>query len=203
MPLPSRKSPRKQRKRKRVKSRILTKTPERAAIKNVQIEKIKKNQKTARAKRKILKRKPQKKIKKKPVVESSSSSEDDEPIPFDDSSDADFESDQSKDESSSQKNLAQGDFVVVKFGTKATIHHYIGLIDDIGASDEEPEARFLHRIPSANANRPTFAFRDDDEGAFPRCDIVKILLKPHQAGGTTRRQTQFVFPCSLSEFNII
>ena len=54
-------------------------------------------------------------MKKKPVVKSSSSSEDDELIPFDDSSDADFESDQSKDELSSQKNLAQGDFVVVKF----------------------------------------------------------------------------------------
>ena len=89
-----------------------------------------------------------------------------------------------------------------RFVTKATIHHYIGLIDDIGASDEEPEARFLHRIPSANANRPTFAFKDD-EGAFPRCDIVKILPKLHQAGGTTRRQTQFVLPCSLSEFNIM
>ena len=63
MPLPSRKSPRKQRKRKWVKSRILTETPERAAIKNAQINKIKKNQKTARAKRKILKQKPQKKIK--------------------------------------------------------------------------------------------------------------------------------------------
>ena len=65
MPLPSRKSSRKQRKRKRVKSRILTETPERAAIKTVQIEKIKKNQKTARAKRKILKRKPQKQKTKK------------------------------------------------------------------------------------------------------------------------------------------
>ena len=50
--------------------------------------------------------------------------------------------------------------------------------------------------------KPIFTFKDNDEGVFPRGDVVKRLPTPKKLGGTARREEKFIFPCSINKWNV-
>jgi len=198
LPLPKTQQPRKQTNRKRVKTRILTDTPEKQAIERAHEER--KNKQKGKTERTI---KEQGKLKRKQtqrkIAVESSSEESDVAIPFDDTSEHESSSDERSEPDVS--DLVVGDFVIVKFASKCRSHHYIGLVDSLAGN--EVSARFLRRIRGiTDSKKPTFAFKEKDEASFPRSDVLKKLPQPQKAGGTARREQQFIFPCDLDSWNI-
>ncbi|XP_026019298.1 uncharacterized protein LOC113019676 [Astatotilapia calliptera] len=198
LPLPKSQQPRKQTNRKRVKTRILTDTPEKQAIERAHEEKTNK----LKGKKEIIHKKQgmwkRKQTQTKIAVESSSE-ESDVPIPFEDTSEYESSSDERSEPDVS--DLVVGDFVIVRFASKSRSHHYIGLVDSF--ADNEVSARFLRRIRGiTSSKKPTFVFKENDEASFPRKDVLKKLPQPQQAGGTARREQQFIFPCNLDHWNI-
>lgn len=87
-----------------------------------------------------------------------------------------------------------GDFAVVNFKGKSRNYRYIGLLEKFEGNDLE--CKFLR------SGKPTFTFKEKDEGFFPRCDVIEKLPKLHRVGVTARRSQQFVFPCNLDRWNI-
>lgn len=198
LPLPKSQQPRKQTNRKRVKTRILTDTPEKQAIERAHEERTNK----LKGKKEIIHKKQgmwkRKQTQTKIAVESSSE-ESDVPIPFEDTSEYESSSDERSEPDVS--DLVVGDFVIVRFASKSRSHHYIGLVDSF--ADNEVSARFLRRIRGiTSSKKPTFVFKENDEASFPRKDVLKKLPQPQQAGGTARREQQFIFPCNLDHWNI-
>lgn len=192
VPLPKSQQPRKQTNRKRVKTRILTDTPEKLAIERAHEER--KNKQKGKTERRLKRTQTQTKI-----AMESSSEESDVAIPFDDTSEHESSSDERSEPDVS--DLVVGDFVIVKFASKCRSHHYIGLVDSL--TGNEVSARFLRRIRGiTGSKKPTFAFKEKDEASFPRSDVLKKLPQPQKAGGTARREQQFIFPCNLDSWNI-
>jgi len=113
--------------------------------------------------------------------------------------DTDCENSESDTSEEENTELAVGDFVVVNFKGKSRNYHYIGLLERIEGDDLE--CKFLRR-GKAGYGKPTFTFKEKDEGFFPRYDVIAKLPKPHRVGGTARRSQQFVFPCNLDKWNI-
>ncbi len=119
--------PRTQTKRNRVKTAILTDTPEKQAIEKAYKERPKKlggkKQKNSKENGK-----PKKKATKKNIIVNSSE-ESDVPVSIDNVSDEES----SEDERSDQGNtdLSVGDFVIVNFATKHRSVHYIGMVKKV------------------------------------------------------------------------
>lgn len=96
--------------------------------------------------------------------------------------------------------LEVGDFVTVKFASKCRSPCYNGPVDRV--RDNEARARFLGIIRGIRSSeKPTLAFKENDEAVFQHCDTLKNLPQPQQAGGTARREQQFIFPCNLHSLN--
>lgn len=199
LPLPRNTEPRKQTKRKRVKTRILTDTPEKEAIRRAHEEKMKKQQGKKQSNPGQQKKKqPKKKI---PIPIESSSDESDVPmaIPYDDESECESSSDEGSEPDST--DLSVGDFVIVHFAAKRRSLQYIGMVEKV--DEGEVSARFLRRIRGSTAKeKPTFAFKEDDVALFPQSDVLKKLPQPRRAGGTARREHLFIFPCNLDKWNV-
>ncbi len=190
--------PRTQTKRKRVKTAILTDTPEKQAIEKAYKERQNKlggkKQKNSKEKGK-----PKKKATKKNIIVSSSE-ESDVPVSIDNVSDEES----SEDERSDQENtdLSVGDFVIVNFATKHRSVRYIGMVKKV--EDDEILAQFLRRIQGNTKEweRPTFAIKENDVAHVPKSDVVKKLPQPKRPGGTTRREQLLIFPCNLQGWNV-
>ncbi|XP_074490962.1 uncharacterized protein LOC141767499 [Sebastes fasciatus] len=202
LPLPKIQQPRRRSNRKRVKTRILTDIPEKQAIERAHEER--KNKQRGKKESTIqergkLKRKKNKQTNcsicstNKPITAYSNSEESDVPIPFDDTSEHESESD--------IPDLLVGDFVIVNFASKGRSYLYIGLVESLEGN--EVSARFLRRIRgSTGREKPTFAFMEKDEASFPLSDVLTKLPQPQKAGGTARREQQFIFPCNLDDCHI-
>ncbi|KAK9977146.1 hypothetical protein ABG768_018967 [Culter alburnus] len=190
--------PRRQIKRKRVKTAILTDTPEKQAIEKAYKERQKK---LAGKKQKNIKEKgkPKKKATKKKII-FSSSEESDVPVSIDSVSDEESSEDERSDPGNT--DLSVGDFVIVNFATKHRSVRYIGMVKKV--EDDEILAQFLRRIQGNTKEweRPTFAIKENDVAHFPKSDVVKKLPQPKRPGGTTRREQLFIFPCNLQGWNV-
>lgn len=200
LPLPKSQQPRAQTKRKRVKTRILTDTPEKQAI-EMEHEKRKNKNKLKRKQVTNIKEqgKSKKKQTKKKTLVYSSSEESDVPIPLDDTSECESSQDESSEPDIS--DLSVGDFIIVNFATKCSSYHYIGLVESLEGN--EVNARFLRRIRgSTGKDKATFAFKENDVGSVPLKDVLKKLPKPQKVGGTARREQQLIFPCNLDGWNV-
>lgn len=197
LPLPKNPEPRAQRKRKRVKTRILTDTPEKEAIQRAHEEKMKKQQgKKQSYPGQQKKKQPKKKI---PIESSSDESGDPLPIPYDDESEYESPVDEGSEPDST--DLSVGDFVIVQFAAKRRSLQYIGMVEKL--EDGDVSARFLRKIRGSTAKeKPTFAFKENDVALFPQSDVLKKLPQPHRAGGTARREQHFIFPCNLDKWNV-
>ena len=185
--------PRTQTKRKRVKTAIITDTPEKQAIE----EAYKERQKKLAGKKQNSKEKgkPKKKATKRKIIVSSTE-ESDVSVPLDDESSEDERSDPEN------KDLSVGDFVMINFTTKHRSVRYIGMVKKV--EDDEILTQFLRKIQGNTKmwERPTFAIKDKDVAYVPKADVVRKLPQPKTPGGTTRREQLFVFPCSLQGWNI-
>ena len=117
--------PRAQNKRKRVKTAILTDTPEKETIEKAYEERQKKL--AGKKQNSKEKGKPKKKAPKKKIIDSSSE-ESDVPVPFDE-----FDKESSEDERSDHGNtdLSVGDFVLVNFATKHRSLRYVGMVEKV------------------------------------------------------------------------
>lgn len=191
--------PRVQTNRKRVKSAILTDTPEKLAIEKAYEERQKKMAgKTQNAKKKG---QPKKKAPKKRARESSSEESDvPDAIPFDDESLAQDSSEEERDEGTT--DLSVGDFVVVNFATKRSCVRYVGRVESV--EGEEILTQFFRRIQGNKKvwERPTFAVKEGDIAHVPKQDVVKRLPQPCNPGGTTRREQLFTFSCNFQGLNV-
>ena len=186
--------PRAQTKRKRVKTAILTDTPEKKIIEKAYEER---QQKLAGKKQNSKEKgKPKKKAPKKKIIIDSSSEDGDLPVPLED----DIES--SEDESDpGNTHLSVGDFVIVNFATKHRSLRYVGMVEKV--EGEEILTQFLRRIQGHKKwERPTFAIKDKDVAHVPKGDVVKKLPQPNRPGGTTRREQLFTFPCNLQGWDV-
>ncbi|KAK1893751.1 Tigger transposable element-derived protein 6 [Dissostichus eleginoides] len=185
--------PRAQTKRKRVKTAILTDTPEKQAIEKTNEERQKKlagKKQNSKEKGKLKKKAPKRKI------IDSSSEESDVPVPLDDESPEDERSDPGN------TDLNVGDFVLVNFATKHRSLRYVGMVKKV--EDDEILTQFLRRIQGNRKQweRPTFAIKENDVAHVPKGDVVKKLPQPNRPGGTTRREQLFTFPCNLQGWNV-
>ncbi|GAA6102672.1 uncharacterized protein LOC119495270 isoform X1 [Tachysurus ichikawai] len=155
LPFPKSQQPRAKTKRKRVKTRILTDTPENQAIEME--HKKRKNKLKGKQVTSIKEQgKSKKKQTKKKTLMYSSSEESDVPIPLDDTSEC-------EDESSEPdiSDLSDGDFIIVNFATKCSSYHYIGLVESLEGI--KVNARFLRQIRgSFGKDKATFAFKEND-----------------------------------------
>ena len=159
MPLPKC-PPRAQTKRKRVKTAILTDTPEKKIIEKAYEER---QQKLAGKKQNSKEKgKPKKKAPKKKIIIDSSSEDGDLPVPLED----DIES--SEDESDpGNTHLSVGDLVIVNFATKHRSLRYVGMVEKV--EGEEILTQFLRRIQGHKKwERPTFAIKDKDVAHVPK-----------------------------------
>ncbi|XP_051955280.1 uncharacterized protein LOC127624545 [Xyrauchen texanus] len=189
--------PRTQTKRKRVKTAILTDTPEKQAIEKVYKERQKKL--AGKKQNSKEKGKPKKKATKKKIIVSSSE-ESDVPVPIDNVSEEESSEDERSDPGNS--DLSMGDFVIVNFATKQRSVRYIGMIEKV--EDDEILAQFLRRIQGNTKEweRPTFVIKENDVAHVPKSDVVKKLPQPKRPGGTTRREQLLIFPCNLQGWNV-
>lgn len=188
LPLPKIQQPRKQTNRKRVRTKIPTDTLEKQAIEQGKL----KRKQTKQTNCSICST-------NKPITAYSSSKESNVPIPFDDTSEPESSNDERSE--SDISDLLVGDFVIVNFASKDRSYLYIGLVESLEGN--EVSARFLRRIPrSTGREKPTFAFKEKDEASFPLSDVLTKLPQPQKAGGTARREQQFIFPCNLDDWNI-
>lgn len=195
IPLPKASSARGKKRRKRVKTRILTDTPEKLAIEKAHQERAQKKAPKKQIEKQSVKG-GKKKGSKQTIEEESSSNESGTTV-LNDCTD-----DESSEESSDDdlKILAVGDFVVVEYAGKAKSKTY-RLLEKV--SEDELQARFLKRgRVCPMLEKPTFTLKSMDEGTFPREDVLKKLPKPMTVGGTARREKQLVFPCSLEKWNV-
>lgn len=150
--------PRAQTKRKRVKTAILTDTPEKQTIQKAYEERQKKL--AGKKQNGKEKGKPKKKAPKKKIIDSSSE-ESDVPLPLDDESSEDERSDPGN------TDLSVGDFVRVNFATKHRSLRYIGMVEKV--EDDEVLTQFLRRIQGNKKEwkRPTFAIKENDVAHVP------------------------------------
>ncbi|GAA6092229.1 uncharacterized protein zgc:113274 [Tachysurus ichikawai] len=176
--------------RKRVKTRILTDTPEKQAI-ETEHEKRKNKLKGKQVTSIKEQEKSKKKQTKKKTLVYSSSEESDVPIPLDDTSECESSQDESSEPDISY--LSVGDFIIVNFATKYSSYHYIGLVESLEGN--EVNARFLRKIRgNTGKDKATFAFKENDVQSVPLNDVLKKLPKPRKVGGTARREQQLIFP---------
>lgn len=87
------------------------------------------------------------------------------------------------------------DYVLVKFPTKRTVLHYVGLVESVGES--EYEVSFLKKCSGQNG----FVYPEEEDKGWYSCDeIIMILPPPNPVGGTLRCARKIVFPCDLSNY---
>ncbi|KAI3361678.1 hypothetical protein L3Q82_001944 [Scortum barcoo] len=196
--------------RKKVKSKIVTDTPEKMELEEAQKEKEykmaekekKKNErqkKRGNKKRGALKEFKPTKPKTKVVV-SSSSEESDISIPLNNTTDYDS-SDVQNDDDDGNKDLSAGDFVIVNFAGKNKSYNYVGLVEKVDGADIS--AKFLRRSKRSLDGKPIFSFKENDEGVISREDVRKKLPTPQKLGGTARREQKFIFPCSIDKWDVV
>ncbi|XP_074037775.1 uncharacterized protein [Leptinotarsa decemlineata] len=191
--------------RKRGRSKILTETPEKEALELEIREKIIDQQK----KRKVIKKvfdggsdtllKQKRKNITKQVVNNEETSSESETFSIHDDSDGPFSEENIESESDDEveyKNLSLNDYVLVKFYTKKTVVHYVGLIKEkIGYSTLE--VQFL-RKKGQQFHFPLI----DDTSIVEIGDIVRKLQPPSNANGTERTSSLLYFKFNHSQYNI-
>ena len=69
------------------------------------------------------------------------------------------------------------------------VHYYVGLMEDI-SDDDQITSKIMKRLPTKdNSERYTFSIRENAElFTHERGDVVFILPKPSNTGGTRRCQ---------------
>lgn len=124
---------------------------------------------------------------------SSSSEEEDYPVPLidtdDDLSSLKFSSDGDED---IEKDVRPDDFAIVRFATKKIMVHYVGKI--VSVHEEGYDIKFLRR------KRQSFEFifpNVDDTASVEKNDIVKKLPAPMSSGGTERAERIYIFSRNL------
>lgn len=194
LPLPKA-GPRKPSNRRKVKSAILTDTPEKERIEREHAEMVAKK----RPKGKASNKGPAGK-KASTVVASDSSSEEElakELIQSD--SDSPDEEEDNADVEMETKDLQPGVFVLVKFLTnKKNTKLYVGEITS--KTEEEYEVKFMRKVKGTAAS---FIFpEEDDITTVPFNDIILILGLPVNIVGTKRAASRVMFRVDLSGFII-
>ena len=98
-------------------------------------------------------------------------------------------------------DIEVGNYVVVAFATKSTMHHYVGQIQQLEVpSNDEIVTKFMRKRSGEAMN---FYFPEaDDISSHPREDIVLKLPKPEQIHGTKRTQNSVKFPIDLKMYNM-
>lgn len=100
-----------------------------------------------------------------------------------------------------EKEKSAGDFVIVNFAGKNRSYNYIALVEKVEGADIS--AKFLRRSRGSSVDgKPTFAFKENDEGLIPRGDVLEKLPKLQKLGGTARREQKFIFPCSIDKWDV-
>ncbi|XP_067437844.1 uncharacterized protein [Thunnus thynnus] len=174
LPLPKATATKPRMKRKIVKTKILTDTPEKLEATNDRENKKteKEKKKTEKEEKKALKGSKQIKSKKK-SVDYSSSKESDINISVYNTNDYDSSEDDLSDDDS-DKNLSAGDFVIVNFVGKNKSYNYIGSVEKVEGADIS--TKFLRQSRGSSVDgKPTFTFKENDEGLIPGSDVLKRL----------------------------
>lgn len=189
---------------KRGKSRIYTDTPEKDRLEELEREKEnrykrKKTTKKESVTRQVFtqqtKNKNEGKKNKKKTV-SSSDSESNESIILesdevsDDFSDVDYSL-------TDNDELDKNDYVLVKFASKTTIVHYVGIVTEV-LNLNEFEIKFLRR------KQPGYKFylpNVEDKSVVDRGDIV-LKLPPPNSAKTVRTSSLITFSVNMSSYNV-
>ena len=77
--------------------------------------------------------------------------------------------------------MTAGDFIIVNFEGKNKSYNNIGLVEKVKGADIS--AKFLKQSCGSSVDgKPTFAFKENDEGLIPIGDVLKKLPKPQKLG---------------------
>lgn len=177
--------------RKKVKSRVLTETPEKNKIEEETVAREQKQQKLQanKMKRNICKTTPT--TKKNAEIPEIETSESDEDIVY-------ASSDESEDFTDIAK-YEQNDYILVKFATKKLCNYYVGQITEIFAVDSEFEVTFLKRIKGKGTSS-TFHFPEtEDISIVPIEDVVLKLHPINNSNYSTSRTQSFISFSNLKD----
>ena len=91
-------------------------------------------------------------------------------------------------------NLKNGSFVLVKYVSKKTTSHFIGVIDNDELTDENTMCiKYLVKQPSKTGFL-SFVFPvEDDSDNVEISNILLVLPSPTSTGGTNRLALRYVF----------
>ncbi|XP_031332515.1 uncharacterized protein LOC116162896 [Photinus pyralis] len=183
--------------RKRGKTRILTDTPEKEEIEELQKNK-KCKQKIEQTKKRlgngssIL---PNNRKKETVIDDTDSSSESSMPDLHDSSGDEDLNFEKEDDFDFDIDSVTVGDFVLCKFLGKKQIVHYAARVNTLAS--KEMEVSFLRRKGTSSK----FVFpTEEDSSTIPKSDIVLKLPSPQCFGGTQRTSSIFSFEINFDMF---
>ena len=127
----------------------------------------------------------------------SSSSEEEEDIPYEEESEVDsFILDEKI-----EPNL--GDYVVVIAKGKLRSLQYDARVDDNDDENDDYEEMFLQNITSGvYSDGPLFIVNEQDAASFAADDIILKLLSPVAIGGSTRRNNLLQFNFDFSKLEL-
>jgi hypothetical protein len=131
------------------------------------------------------------------------SDEEDMPIPLADSDDELSEHGFDNDfaEPPETSNIRKGVYLLVKYTSKRSVSHFVGVADDDIDDDNCVRVKFLTRQPSSTKGGCMFVFPEkEDVDEINIDDIVRIIPEPTTSGGTKRALTRLRFPIDLSKF---
>ncbi|XP_041348823.1 uncharacterized protein LOC121368245 isoform X1 [Gigantopelta aegis] len=168
--------------RKRGRTRIVTDTPEKEELMKEQEKQLAKKSLELECKKRKVKQlfPPAKRRVPEKSDHSGSESDAESDVVYSENSDEASLSDQQHDLSDS---ISVGDYVLVKFATKRSVLHYVGLItkDEAGG---EYEVKFLK---SSTKSGKQFRWSEPEDVSLVNSeDIVKKLPPPSTVGGTAR-----------------
>jgi hypothetical protein len=130
------------------------------------------------------------------IEEHESESEGEDPIPLaetSDEADGEFDKDEMDDLVGTVKT---GDYVVVKFATKKTVKHFVGLV--LTADDMEVQVTYFKR--NGKHFQPPEA---EDVSFVPMDDVVMKLPQPQFIGAASRAGTKLSFGVDFTHFQNI
>jgi len=185
--------------RKKVQSMVLTDTPNKERLQTEIMQRKQKSGKTGKSK--LPERKKIQTAKAVDDISSSSSSDEEEELARAISSDSDMDYEledtlrnKEDDETEPRKeNLKKDKYVLVKYATKKSVRHFVGLIIDQVSEENTVEVKFLVRQPTRQ-NVSSFVFPENDDIDEVDIDnIIAILTDPMSAGGTKRSAKHLIF----------
>lgn len=89
-----------------------------------------------------------------------------------------------------------GDYVLVKFCTKHSVKHFVGIVESIEEDSENAIVRFLRKVPNKKISIFTYP-ENEDVSVVTDADIIKVLPEPKMG-----RRGELVFSVQFSSFNI-